>query len=55
MNKPRIVGIILIIIGIAGKMSLGSGAIQFLLAIVIGFGIGMLITGRFTNGKQVHN
>lgn len=55
MNKPRIIGIALIVLGIAGKMYLGPGAIQFALAIVIGFGIGMLITGRLTTGKKVES
>ncbi len=53
MNKTRIIGLILIVIGIALFLVYEGDAIGMVVGLLCGIGIGLLLTGRvkFNTGK----
>jgi len=46
MNKTRILGISLFIIGVVAQLSIENDLVDFISAILIGLGIGIIISGR---------
>ncbi len=46
MNKVRIIGLVLLVIGLVLKYFLESYNLSMLRGLLIGLGIGMLLTGR---------
>ncbi len=46
MNKVRIIGLVILILGIIIQFTLENDAIDMISGVLIGFGIGLLITGR---------
>lgn len=53
MNKFRIYGIMIILIGIIIKYSFSIDGIEFISALFFGTGIGMLLTGRITSKNRI--
>ena len=53
MNKIRLIGILLVAAGIAARFLFENSDYSVLFALVIGIGIGLLITGKFGRyGKE---
>jgi hypothetical protein len=46
MNKTRIFGISLFIIGVIAQLSIENDLVDFISGILIGLGIGIIISGR---------
>lgn len=55
MNKIRILGLILLIIGIILQYSLENDGTDFLTGLFVGGGIGLLLTGRFKSKEKSHS
>ncbi len=53
MNKNRIFGAGMLIIGVILNYSFDNDKIGFISALIIGFGIGVLLTGRFTSKSKI--
>jgi hypothetical protein len=53
MNKTRILGIVLMVLGIAIQFILENEVIDFLSGLLIGVGIGFLLNGRI--GRKANN
>jgi len=53
MNKARIVGGILILIGIILTFIIDSDGIGFIGGAILGIGIGFILTGRFSYKSKV--
>jgi hypothetical protein len=51
MNKIRIIGLVLLIVGIIIQFALENDATDFISGLLIGGGIGLVITGKV--GKRV--
>jgi hypothetical protein len=47
MNKTRIIGLVIIIIGIVIKYALENDATDFVSGILTGIGIGLILKGKF--------
>lgn len=46
MNKTRITGLVLLIIGVITQLAVENNVIEFISAVGIGLGIGLLATGK---------
>ncbi|WP_161804640.1 MULTISPECIES: hypothetical protein [Lacinutrix] len=46
MNKTRIIGLVLLVIGIIIQFTLENDATDFISGVLIGIGIGLVITGK---------
>lgn len=46
MNKIRIIGLVLLIIGISIQFTLKNDATDFISGILVGGGIGLVLTGK---------
>jgi len=46
MNKVRIIGLVILILGIIIQFTIENDAIDLISGILIGIGIGLLLTGR---------
>ena len=53
MNKTRIFGAGLLLIGIILSFSFDNDGIGIISGIIIGLGIGVLLTGRFTSKRKI--
>lgn len=53
MNKTRILGAGLLLIGVLLNFSFDNDGIGMISGIIIGFGIGILLTDRFTSKSKV--
>ena len=53
MNKFRIYGIVIILLGIIIIYSFSFDGIEFIAALFFGVGIGMLLTGRITSKNKI--
>lgn len=49
MNRKRIIGVVILIIGVIVRFFLENDVTDFISGILVGLGIGLLITGRFVN------
>lgn len=47
MNKTRIIGLVLLLIGVIFQLTIEHDTIDFISGLLIGIGIGLTITGRF--------
>ncbi|MGB1284796.1 MAG: hypothetical protein ACPG44_10105 [Polaribacter sp.] len=52
MNKIRIIGLVILLIGIVIKFVVENDAIDFISGILIGAGIGLLMTGKVGKTKN---
>ena len=52
MNKVRIIGLVLLLIGISGKFLIENSTMGIICAFTIGISTVMLITGRFQQTKS---
>lgn len=52
MNKVRIIGLLLLVIGISGKLLIENPTVGTLCAFIIGLSTVMLITGKFRQTKS---
>jgi hypothetical protein len=48
MNKTRIIGLVILVIGIIIQFTLENDATDFISGLSIGIGIGLLLTGKIT-------
>lgn len=53
MNKIRIIGLIMLIIGIILQFSFENDGIDFLTGLLVGSGIVLLITGQIRSTKKL--
>ena len=51
MNKIRIIGLVILVIGIVIQFALENDSTDFISGILIGVGIGLLLTGKV--GTQI--
>ena len=47
MNKTRIIGLVLLLIGVIVQLTIEHDTTDFISGLLIGIGIGLTITGRF--------
>ena len=55
MNRIRIIGLIMLIIGIVLQFSFENDGTDFLTGLLVGGGIGLLITGQIKSKKKSHS
>jgi hypothetical protein len=52
MNKIRIIGIVLLVVGIITPFNLENDATDFISGLLIGAGIGLVLTGKSEKGAK---
>ena len=52
MNKIRIIGLVILIIGIVIQFTIENDPADFISGILIGIGIGLLLTGKVGNQSK---
>lgn len=52
MNKTRIIGLLIVLTGVAINYFTNSDTMDFLSGILFGFGIALVITGKFVRIKK---